>query len=447
MRWRARSSRSRRNITTKFQFVIPQQPTKYRTRVLGLLCLLMIITYLDRVCISVAGPRIQEALQIGPVGWGWVTGVFTIAYAIFEIPSGALGDRIGPRRVLTRIVLWWSAFTSLTGLVTSYYQLLLTRFLFGMGEAGAFPNASIAVARWFPIHERGRALGFSLMASQFGGAIAPVLVVPIQIRYGWRASFYVFGVLGVAWSVVWYWWFRDTPAEKSGVSEAELKDTRGLIPKAHHGLPWMTALRSANFWATMGVAFCYVYTLYFFQSWFHTYLVKARGFSENDLLLSSLPFVVAACANCAGGLASHALVRRVGLTWGRRSIGVVGLGAAAACTIAAMLTQDWLATLILLSLVYGGITFQQPIMFAACLDIGGEYAGAVVGAMNTAAQVGSFVSSILFGYLVDRYNSYNAPFIPMAGLLVIGAWLWVKVNPAEKLVSNSVSDVFVTEIR
>ena len=128
--------------------VLPEKhATKYRNRVLGLLCLLMVITYLDRVCISVAGPRMQEALNIGPLGWGWVTGVFTLAYAIFEIPSGALGDRIGPRRVLTRIVLWWSGFTSLTGLVTGYYPLLLTRFFFGMGEAGAFPNASIAVAR------------------------------------------------------------------------------------------------------------------------------------------------------------------------------------------------------------------------------------------------------------------------------------------------------------
>src|SRR5262249_6677401 len=129
--------------------------TNHRNRVLGLLCLLMVITYLDRVCISVAGPRMQEALNIGPLRWGWVVGVFTLSYAIFEIPSGALGDRIGSRRVLTRIVLWWSAFTSLTGLVTGYYPLLLTRFFFGMGEAGAFPNASIAVARWFPLHERG----------------------------------------------------------------------------------------------------------------------------------------------------------------------------------------------------------------------------------------------------------------------------------------------------
>ena len=154
-------------------------------------------------------------------------------------------------------MLWWSGFTSLTGLVTSYYPLLLTRFLFGMGEAGATPNAAVAVARWFPIHERGRAFGFTLMASQFGGAIAPLLVVPIQVHYGWRASFYVFGVLGVAWSAVWYWWFRDTPKEKAGVTEVELNETRGLAPKTQHGLPWMIALRSENFWATMGVAFCY----------------------------------------------------------------------------------------------------------------------------------------------------------------------------------------------
>ncbi|HMF00509.1 MAG TPA: MFS transporter, partial [Terriglobia bacterium] len=165
----------------------------------------------------------------------------------------------------------------------------------------------------------------------------------------------------------------------------------------------------------------------------------------NDLLLSSLPFLVAACANCAGGLASHALVKRVGLTWGRRSIGVAGLAIAGLCAIAVMFTQQRLATLILLSLVYAGITFQQPIMFAACLDIGGEFAGATVGAMNTAAQVGSFVSSLMFGFVVDHYGNYDAPFIPMVVLLLIGAWLWVKVNPAKQLVSGAVVTQTVAE--
>ena len=123
---------------------------RYRHRVSGLLILLFAITYIDRVCISVAGPRMQEDLGIDPVGWGWVTAMFTLSYCLFEIPTGALGDRIGPRRVLTRVVLWWSAFTSLTGVVSNYYLLLVTRFCFGAGEAGAFPNASIVVSRWFP---------------------------------------------------------------------------------------------------------------------------------------------------------------------------------------------------------------------------------------------------------------------------------------------------------
>jgi MFS transporter, ACS family, glucarate transporter len=408
---------------------------KYRNRVLGLLTLLSVITYLDRVCISVAGPRMQEALKVSPAAWGWVTGIFVISYAVFEIPSGVLGDRIGPRRVLTRIVLWWSAFTTVTGVVTGYYPLLLARFLFGAGEAGAYPNASVVVARWFPVHERGRAFGIVLMAGQIGGALAPLLVVPIQIQYGWRASFLLFGILGVLWSAIWYWWFRDSPAEKRGVTAAELDEIRGSIEPAHQRLPWSVALRSANVWAVLGVALCYMYTFYFFQSWFHTYLVNARGFSEKNLLLSSLPYFVAAAANCGGGLLSNMLVKKIGLKWGRCSIGLVSLAVSALCTVAVMLTQQQLGALILLTVVYAGITFQQPIMFAVCLDIGGSYAGAMVGAMNTSAQVGAFASSLMFGHLVDRYGSYTLPFIPMALLLLLGAALWLKVDPTRPLVA------------
>jgi sugar phosphate permease len=411
-----------------------------RARVLVLLCLLMVITYLDRVCISVAGPRMQEALGISPLSWGWVTGVFTLAYAVFEIPSGVLGDRIGPRRVLTRIVLWWSAFTSLTGMVTGFYPLLATRFLFGMGEAGAFPNASVAVSRWFPAHERGRAFGLSLMSSQLGGAIAPLLVIPIQVRYGWRAAFYVFGLLGVIWSAVWYWWFRDSPDEKRGGGRvAETVHPDGSAGR--HALPWAVALRSRSLWAAMGVACCYVYPFYFFQSWFHTYLVRARGYSERDLVLSSLPFVVGAIANCAGGFASTALMKRRGLTWARHSIGASGLAIAALSIAGALITPHWLGALILLSLAYGGITFQQPSMFAVCLDIGGRHAGGVVGAMNTAAQVGAFASSLMFGYLVDRTGSYDAPFVPMIVLLVIGACLWLWIDPTRPVVEADVRRV------
>ena len=256
---------------------------KYRHRVSGLLILLFAITYIDRVCISVAGPRMQEDLGIDPVGWGWVTAMFTLSYCLFEIPTGALGDRIGPRRVLTRVVLWWSAFTSLTGMVSNYYLLLLTRFCFGAGEAGAFPNASIVVSRWFPPTQRASMSGVLLMASQIGGAIAPLLVVPIQIRYGWRASFFVFGAVGVIWAAVWYAWFRDSPAEKPGVSQAELEEDRRRPARRRRTVsPGGIALRSESVLAMMGTAFCYVYVYTFFQTWFHTFLVRGRGFSERE---------------------------------------------------------------------------------------------------------------------------------------------------------------------
>lgn len=406
---------------------------RYRHRVLGLLVLLFAITYIDRVCISVAGPRMQADLHIDPIGWGWVTAMFTLSYCLFEIPTGALGDRIGPRRVLTRVVLWWSAFTSLTGLASNYYLLLITRFCFGAGEAGAFPNASVVVARWFPSTQRASMAGVLLMASQIGGAVAPLLVVPIQIRYGWRASFFVFGTFGVIWAAVWFAWFRDSPAEKPGVSQAELAETAGATQGKAHGFPWAVALRSESVMAMLGTAFCYVYVYTFFQTWFHTFLVKGRGFSEGSLVLSALPYVVAACANLMGGAASDALVRRLGVKWGRRSLGIFGLGSACLFVIAAMLTRHQLLTVVLLSLVYGAITFQQSGVFGACLDIGRTHAGSMVGLMNTAASLGGLIASVAYGYIVDRFGSYDAPFVPMAGLLFLGTLLWFRIDASQEV--------------
>lgn len=400
-----------------------------RRGVIGLLVLLFAITYLDRVCISVAGPRMQQDLRIDPIGWGWVTGMFTLAYGLFEIPTGMMADRIGPRRVLTRIVLWWSAFTALTGAMTGFYPLLLTRFLFGAGEAGAFPSASVVVSRWFPARQRATICGVNLMASQVGGAVAPLLVLPIQMRYGWRMSFYVFGVAGLVWAAAWYAWFRDSPEERRG----GVPPPSTAAPTESHAFPWRLAYRSTTVWSMLGLAFCYVYVYNFFQTWFHTFLVRGRGFSEATLVLSALPFVVAACANLTGGAASDALVRRLGAKRGRRVIGASALTAAAAFTVAAMLTHHQVLTVVFLALTYGAITFQQSGVFGVCLDIGGPRAGAMVGLMNTIAQVGGLTGSVLYGYIVDRTGSYDAPFIPMTVLLLIGAALWVNVDASREV--------------
>jgi len=410
---------------------------KYRHRVLALLGLLAIITYLDRACIAVAGPRMQADLHISPAGWGWVTGIFFFAYAVFEIPTGALADRLGPRRILTRIVLWWSAFTSLTGAASNYWALLAIRFSFGVGEAGAFPNFTACISRWFPGIERARALGLVIMASQIGGALSPLLVVPIQARFGWRTSFFLFGVFGVIWAAAWFGWYRDTPSQMKNVSQRELDEIGASPFSTHASLPWILALRSKNLWSLMLMAFCYYYAGSFFFSWFQTFLVKGRGFSEKQLLLSTLPFLFGACGNASGGFASDALVRRLGLKWGRRACGMLGAGVSALSLVGALLTANKILVLVFLGLTYMGVTFVQPTAFAVCIDIARRYAGAVAGAMNTAAQSGAFLCSIVFGYLVKVSGSYDIPLMPMVLMLVLSAVLWIKIDPAEQLIPVS----------
>jgi ACS family glucarate transporter-like MFS transporter len=246
---------------------------KYRHRLLFLLFSLSMITFLDRVCISVAGPQIQHDLNISAEQWGWILGAFSLAYAAFEIPTGMMGDRVGPRRVLTRIVLWWSAFTALTGAAVSYPIMLVTRFCFGIGEAGAFPNISASISRWFPAVERARAQGWIWTATRVGSALSPVLVVPIQIYFGWRVTFWIFGGMGVVWTVVWLWWYRDDPSAKRGVTQSELDEIGVQKTGTRHQVDWRTAFRSPEVRTIMLMYFCYCYAAYFFISWLHTFLV------------------------------------------------------------------------------------------------------------------------------------------------------------------------------
>ncbi len=406
-----------------------------RHGVLGLLFMLSIITYVDRVCISVAGPLMQKELSMSPEQWGWVVAAFAIAYAAFEIPSGAMGDTIGPRKTLARIVLWWSAFTSLTGLVSNYFVLLGVRFLFGAGEAGAYPNASSTISRWFPATERARAHGVVWMASRVGGAISPFLVIPIQIKYGWRASFLVFGILGVIWTAVWYMWFRDNPRDKAGVTQTEIDEIGPPREATPHGLPWGQALRSSNLWWIMIMYHTYCWGSFFYLSWLHTFLVKGRGFDNSDVLKYSwLPFAFGGTANFLGGVVSDRLVKRIGLVWGRRAVGMFGLGMSAFFIAATMFTEDKLLSVLFLALGYAGSDFMLPVAWAVCLDVGRKHAGAVSGAMNTAGQLGSTLTSIAFGYLVTAYGTYNAPLVPMAVMTGISALLWLKIDPSIQLI-------------
>jgi MFS family permease len=408
---------------------------KVRHRVLGLLVLLSVITYLDRVCISVAGKTMQEDLRLTPSEWGWVLGAFALAYGIFEVPMGALGDRVGPRRVLTRIVIWWSAFTGLTGVASGFWQLVTTRFLFGAGEAGAFPNPSAAIGRWFPSVERAGAQGFVWMATRVGGALSPVLVIPLQQAVGWRASFWIFGAFGVAWGLVWFWWFRDHPDEKRGIPPAEIAELGAVrITNSIDPVPWREIVRWRNLGWIMVMYFAYVWGSFFYLSWLFTFLENGRGFSKTELMAWSwLPFVLGGCANLIGGVTSDWLARRIGLKWGRRLIGMSGLGASALLIGAATLTQHKVLTVVLLALGFASSDFMLPVAWAVCLDVGGRRVGIVSGAMNTAGSAAAFASAVAFGYIVGITGNYDAPLVLIAVLTAVAALVWLRINPVETL--------------
>ncbi|WP_438480544.1 MFS transporter [Oleiharenicola lentus] len=408
---------------------------KYRYRVLVFLFFLSIITFVDRVAISVVGNSMQKDLGLSPNQWGWMLGVFSLAYGLFEMPAGMMGDRVGPRGVLARIVTCWSVFTALTGAVTNYTQLLIVRFLFGVGEAGAFPNSSATISRWFPVVERARAQGVVFMASRIGGALTPLLVIPILQAYGWRACFYIFGAVSLIWPLVWYWWFRDNPADKKGVTAAELAEIgTPAHAEAHARLPWRTLLTRPGLWWIMLMYYACCWTSFFYLGWMHTFLERSRGFSRDDLAsLSWLPFVFGACANILGGFTSDCLVKRIGLKWGRRAVGLCGLGLSAVFVTATMLTQDKVWTIVWLSLGYAGSDFMLPVAWAVCLDIGGRQAGAVSGAMNMAGQMGAFSTSVAFGYIVTKTGNYDLPLIPMAVMTVVAALMWLKIDATKPL--------------
>jgi len=409
---------------------------KYRHRVLALLAALSVITYLDRVCISVAGPRIQNELHLSPQDWGLVTGAFAVAYALFEIPSGYLADRFGARAMLTRIVLWWSVFTTLTGFAFKLWPLMIIRFFFGAGEAGAYPTASTSVFRWFPVDERGRAFGVIFLSSQLGGAIAPLLIVPIQVHFGWRVSFYVFGILGVVWAGGWWRWYRNLPEEKPGITDRELAEIGQPADTPPHVFPWKAIGANKSVWAIMGATFAYLYSYYFFLFWLPTYMMRARGFTEGETKLSALPFLLGALANIVGGYARDAAVLRYGPKWGPRAVCMAGLVIASASAFAALISVNKYAALAWLALCYGGITFQQPTVWATCVDIGRRHAGAVAGCMNTAGAVGGVASSLIFGYLVESIGTYDAVLRSMAGILILGAGLWLRIDATETLSSQ-----------
>jgi MFS family permease len=365
---------------------------------------------------------------------GWVFSAFTMAYAIFEIPSGWLGDTTGPRKVLTRIVLWWSAFTMATGLAWNYVSLLTFRFLFGAGEAGAFPNVSRSFAQWFPAKERGRAHGIIFMATRLGGALAPPIVIALIAKAGWRPSFFVFGTLGIFWSAAWWKWFRDDPAQHQSVNAAELKIIQeGREIQKSHAIEWERLL-SMNLLYVCLTYFAFGYGLYFYLTWLPTYLREARGFSADKAsVLSSIVLLSGAAASLLGGMWTDAWSKKYGLRVGRCGVAAISLIVSGSALAAAAWIGSPMSAAMLIAVAAGVADLAITPAWAVCHDIGGEYAGTVTGCMNTFANVGGAIAPIAMGYAVAMLNSWTVPMVITAVLYILGGLVALLINPNKQL--------------
>jgi sugar phosphate permease len=388
---------------------------------------------------NVVSKYVKEDLDLDNQSFGYILGAFSLAYALFELPTGILGDRIGPRKVLTRVVLWWSGFTALTGTAFGFVYLLIVRFLFGMGEAGAYPNASIAIARWFPAVEVGRAQSVIWAAGRIGGALTPLLVIPLVHLVGWRMAFFILGVVGSIWAAVWYYWFRDNPSEHKGITQKEIEEIESARKNAQisHKIHWKTIIKNPNIWLLMIMCHLFFYASYFFTNWSSTYFQEGRMMTEDQTKnFISLSYFLGAIGCIVGGFASDFMSKKFGIKLGRRIVGVAGLGLSSICFLGAGMTTDNQLAGYLLALCVFLKDLTLPVAFAVCVDIGKRNAGTVTGAMNFAGQMGGFFITIIFGTIVQQTGNFNYPLFLIAGCLVVASALWFFIDPTKEIVEG-----------
>jgi ACS family glucarate transporter-like MFS transporter len=407
-------------------------PTRVRYQVLVLACLLAALTYLDRICFGAAAPLIIKELGLTSVAdLKWAFAAFAIAYGLFEVPTGWWGDRFGPRRVLIRVVLWWSFFTTLTGLVGwqaagltfgGLAFLIVVRFLFGAGEAGAFPNIARALQNWFPPQARARAQGCVWMTARLAGGLTPLLWTYLVAGtedtsplVSWREAFLLFGLLGVLWCLLFAWRFRNRPEEHVDVNPAErdvIAAGRAEQPTAPDRVPWIAILFSRNLLCMYVMYFSITYGWFFNVNYLPDCLETRYGVERTSpvgSLFKGGPFILGAIGCLLGGYCADALLRRgTSLRWSRRLPGLIGLVLCAGCYLtAARMPSAWSFALAIAlagfcnDLVMGGA-------WSTCQDVGGRHTAVVAGCLNTAASIGAALASWASGEVLQWYLDARA---------------------------------------
>ncbi len=439
------------------------QPTRVRWRILFLLLLISIVTYIDRVNISVTARHMMPSLGLTDLQMGWIFSAFVFGYALFQVPGGWMGDRWGPRRVLTLAVIWWSIFTALTALAPTLPlanfigimgSLMVVRFLIGIGEAAALPNFNRSVANWHPPQERGLGIGITIGGIGIGSALTPPITAWIMVNYGWQTAFYAAGLLGIAIALLWYWYATDLPRQHPQVNEAEAaiiegKDLEKINPsprlrgegqgegsiKRSDIVPWKAILTTPTVWWLTLSYTCLGYVAYIYMSWFYLYLVNVRGFAVlQGAFFASAPFIAMTIFCPLGGWVTDRLVEKYGINWGRASVGGTGMILAALCIIIGANVEAPYAAIGFLSLGAGWLYFTVGPFWSSTTDLSKPYAGTLSGLMNTGANLGGTLSPTLTPWIADTYG-WPVALGLAACIAFIGGLCWFFIRPGMGLKS------------
>jgi sugar phosphate permease len=414
-----------------------QRIMKVRYLILGIMCLMYFIAYIDRVNISVAGPLLRQEMGLSPTQLGLVFSAFAYPYAAMQILGGWLADKFGPRLVLTVLSLIWAAATIMSGLAWGVASLVVFRFLLGIGEGGAFPTATRAFTYWMPLGERGFAQGITHSFARLGGAVTPPIVLAIVAAYSWRESFIVLGVISLIWTILYLWLFRNTPLEHKWIKPDELAEigvrSEEMKKAAKSKTPWKEMI--SKMWLVTFVDFCYGWSLWVFLTWLPSYLKDARGFDLKQLaLFTSLPLMAGVVGDTLGGVISDRIYKRTGnLKLARRALLVIGLGGALAFILPAVYTDSPVTAVVLLSASFFFLELTNAVLWSLPIDIAGRFAGTAGGMMNTGFGIAGMISPTVFGFLIEKTGSYEIPFAISAALLAVGAVCTFFIDPTNKI--------------
>lgn len=413
------------------------------TRVLLVLgtFLLSLLLYIDRACISAAKVPVSESLGFNDKQMGWVLSAFALGYALFQTPSGMLADRLGPRKILTTIVVLWSAFTALTAAAWNFVSMLVVRFLFGASEAGAFPGISRAVYSWYPIKERGLVTGINFSGSRLGAAFALPLVAWLIHATGWRTTFVILGIIGILWAIFWYFWFRNTPEEHKSISEKEksyiIENRQQISASEKAGMKIGTMLKSGNMWLAMLQYFASNFTFFFTLTWLFPHLQTKYSLEIVEAgFYASAPLIGGALGNWFSGWLVDVIFKKGNWKMSRRIPAIIGFTLVIIGLLGSLNMESVNGAVVFLTLAIFGADMTLSPSWSFCVDIGRRNSGAVSGTMNMAGNLGSFLTALAFPYFQAWTGSEEPFFYTGAALALIAIISWNFMLPNKPILNE-----------